>query len=127
MSYGHTVLCPIVILSYAYCLMSYCLTSYDHTVICLMVLCPMVLVLLSYIQWPYMIILSCVLWSRCHMSYGLMSYGPTVLYPMAILSYCHPMVLQLYVLLSYSLVPAPLQSYGLLSLCHTVLCCVLQS
>ena len=64
MPYGPTVLCPTVSLT-SYCLMSmpYGLMSYGHTVIC-----PMVL--LSY-----------VLWSYRHMSYGLVShhsYGPTV-------------------------------------------------
>ena len=78
-----------------------------------------------------MVILSCVLWSYCHiMSYGLMSYGPTVLYPMAILLSCYgptvvcptvvqscvprPTVLCPTVFMSYSLVLRP-AVLGLLS------------
>ena len=97
----------------SYGLMPYGLMSYGPMALCPVVLCPMVLE--SYVLW------SCVLWSTvlcpmhgprvlCPMVLCPMVLCP-VLYPMAILSYCHPMVLQLYVLLLYSLVS--LQSYVL--------------
>ena len=72
MSYGHTVLCPMALESYAlwscvlwsYCLMSYCLMSYGHTVIC-----PMVL--LSYISYGHTVLL--VLQLYVLLSYSLVS------------------------------------------------------
>ena len=57
-SYGPTVLCPMVLESYVlYGLMPYGLVSYGHTVLCPMVLCPVLcpMVLLSC---P-MVLLSC--------------------------------------------------------------------